>query len=135
MIAGICLQGDIEKAARRKIKKGGQPILRRPGFLKDLIEWVLFSAWLPDDNEFHYFWTHILERMEGALAGDFNEPLFAMYLRKNIFIIKNGLITAQWRSGLGSVPLGFTTYAPNAAEVSIHIPFSFFLSLSESFCF
>ena len=94
-------------------------MLRRPGFLKEITDWVLFSAWLPDDKEFHYFWTHILERMEGNLKSDFNEPRFATYLRTNIFTISNGLISAQWRTGLRSVALGFTTYAPNAAEVSV----------------
>ena len=58
-----------------------------------------------------------LEHAEKA-RGDYNEPDFAAYLKKNIFEINDGVILAAWCSGIGAVPLGFTTYAPNAIEVS-----------------
>ena len=50
--------------------------------------------------------------------GDWDEPIFAAYLKKHIFDIEDGVIRAAWCCGIGAVPLGFTTYAPNAIESS-----------------
>lgn len=47
---------------------------------------------------------------------DFNEPGMARYVSKHILDTTGPLIRASWNSGLGAVPLGFTTYAPNAIE-------------------
>ena len=49
---------------------------------------------------------------------DFNEPLMADYLRKNVLDCKAQFIRAPWCSGFGAVPLGLTTYAPNAIEAT-----------------
>ena len=56
--------------------------------------------------------------LENSETGDLNEPAFAEYLKRNMFDVKGGILRAAWCSGVGAVPLGFTTYAPNAIEVS-----------------
>ena len=80
-----CLQVDVKAAAKRKVKGSVFTLLRRRELLKEIIAWIDFSAWI-DEKEFHYLWTHVLQRMEGAEKGDFNEPDFAKYLRESIFI-------------------------------------------------
>lgn len=37
-------------------------------------------------------------------------------LKKHIFVMLGGRVRAFWQYGLGCVPLGYTTYAPNTAE-------------------
>ena len=88
----------MKAASRRTIKGSSDMLLRQRWLLKYIIQWINFSAWI-DDKEFHYFWEHILQRMEGdSQPGDLDEPHYAKYLRESIFIIRNGLLTAEWRS-------------------------------------
>ena len=48
--------------------------------------------------------------------GDLDEPEYAKYLEEEILDMSGDLIRASWQSGVGAVPLGFTTYATNAIE-------------------
>lgn len=77
----------------------------------------MFSAFLPSDLEFDVFWCSVLKRMLAkAVPTDWNEPEMAAYIRDYILDCSSEMITAAWASGLGSVPLGLTTYAPNCVE-------------------
>ena len=42
----------------------------------------------------------------------------ASYLEDHILTKDGPLISAPWRTGLGHIPLGFSTYAPNSMEVA-----------------
>lgn len=117
-----CLQhvkSDVKKEASKKDPASGQHRLKRSELLTDLISWIEFSAWLPSDLEFHTFWSHLLTRMKNCEEPtDFNEPAMAKYLAECIFDGSGPLLRSAWSTGLGLVPLGFTTYAPNAIESS-----------------
>ena len=56
----------------------------------------------------------------------------AEYLATEILDCTGPLIRASWASGLGCVPLGFTTYAPNSIEVTWRIIKGL---LDKSYCF
>ena len=82
----------------------------------------MFSSTLPSDEEFHAFWQNALTRLRGQKAPtDLREKRMAEYLEKNVLDVSGNLIRASWTFGLGIVPLGFTTYAPNAIEVQHRI--------------
>ena len=49
---------------------------------------------------------------------NFGEPSMVKYLRKHVLDAEFDVLSANWMSGLGSVPLGLTTYAPNCIERS-----------------
>ena len=96
------------------------------------------SAWFPSDLEFHVFWQECFNRMQSsAKRSDWNEPLLAEYMKKNLFNITSGYYRAPWQSGLGAVPLGFTTYATNAIERSHRLikhlmdPNLYYISVAE----
>ena len=116
-----CLQHvkkNVKAAAKERTgDKKGLSRLRNLGLLDSIIEWVEFSAWLPSDHEFDAFWRSILDRMRNARCEtDWDEPDMASYLETHILDCSADLIKASWNSGYGAVPLGFTTYAPNAVE-------------------
>ncbi len=115
-----CLQhtkSDIRAAAFKKDEETGKVRLRQAEMCPVIIEWVEFSAWLPNDLEFDCFWWHILLRMSSSGAPtDFDEPAMARYLATFILCCQGNIIRAAWASGFGAVPLGFTTYAPNCIE-------------------
>ena len=117
-----CLQhtkNNIGKEAKKKDEATGKTRLEKHELLSVIIDWIEFSAWLPSDEEFHAFWSSVFQRMEASgNPTDFDEPLMAQYLKANIFNMDGPFIRATWQYGLGSVPLGFTTYAPNAIERS-----------------
>ena len=54
-------------------------------------------------------------------GGDLDESEYADYLEAEILNMSGDLIRASWQSGVGAVPLGFTTYAPNAIETTWRI--------------
>ena len=55
--------------------------------------------------------------MEGSTEKHhFAEPQMAKFLRKHILDTSGELIRAAWSMGLGAVPPGLTTYAPNTIE-------------------
>lgn len=49
----------------------------------------------------------------------------AAYMEANILTVNETGFSAPWRSGLGTVPLGFSSYAPNAIECSHRVAKSF----------
>ena len=100
-------------------KASGKTLLQNMELLPVIIDFIEFSAGLPSDEEFHCLWSSIFQRMRSKEEKtDWNEPEMEKYLRKNIFESEGEYITASWRSGICDVPLGYTTYAPNAIEVS-----------------
>ena len=115
-----CLQHvkkNVQKAARSKHLISGAQLLARQELLPEIIRWIDFSAWLPSDLEFSVFWADVVSRLQSSeLPTDFGEAGFAEYLGKNILVLDTEGIRAHWASGLGAVPLGYTTYAPNAIE-------------------
>ena len=76
----------------------------------------------PCTRQHCFSWTEdgkLKIEMFGEHSVYWNEPDMAKYLREHIFVETNGgLLDAPWRCGLGCTPLGFTSYAPNAIEVS-----------------
>ena len=63
----------------------GKARLQNRELLGPLIQWLEFSAWLPNDLEFDTMWKSILRRLESSEAEtDFNEPQMAAYLRHSI---------------------------------------------------
>ena len=107
------------KGAAAAKDEAGLPRLRRTELRPLLLEWLMFSSWLPSDIEFDVFWRSILERMRNSrCATDFREPAMAEYIASHILDAGGPLLRAPWASGLGCVPLGYTTYAPNAIEAT-----------------
>ncbi len=97
-----------------------------------IVDWVEFAATLPEDFDFDCFWESVLQRMAGNThAPDFREPAMAQYLRKHILDDSGAFLRAPWRCGLGSVLLGFTTYATNAVEVSHRVVSGLLRSFGE----
>ena len=45
-----------------------------------------------------------------------DEPEYAEYLEAELLEMSGEFIRASWQTGIGAVPMGFTTYAPNAIE-------------------
>ena len=117
-----CLQhvrNDVKAESRKRDEVTGKPRLNNTELLEPTIEYMDFTAWLPSDLEFHTFWWNYLKRAEASSAPtDFNEPRFANYLKTHIFDVSGPLIKALWSTGLGAVPLGMTTFAPNSIEVT-----------------
>jgi hypothetical protein len=113
------VKSNVKFAASKKDEVSGQTRLKRKELLAVILEWIDFSAWLPTDTEFDCFWRSVLQRMKSSSAPtDFDEPDMARYLERNIFDTTAGILRATWSCGLGCVPYGITTYAPNAIEVS-----------------
>jgi len=108
---------DIEKAAKTKDPTTGALRLRCQGLLPKLTDFVQFTAFIDNDREFSVCWDSWIGRMNG----DWNEQAMATYLTTYILERDGDVWRAAWASGLGSVPPGFTTYAPNAAEVNNRI--------------
>ena len=115
-----CLQHvkkNIKAEAARKDPATGQRRLDNTELANVIVTWIEFSAWLPDWDEFDAFWREAFKRMENSASStDWNEPAMAKYLKEHIFDMAGPLIKAYWVCGLGAVPLGFTTFAPNAIE-------------------
>ena len=51
------------KTAAYSKDKQGRTRLKKVGLWKDIEEWIQFSAWLPDWEEFTLYWRHILESL------------------------------------------------------------------------
>ena len=116
-----CLQHtktNIDTESKKKDDITGLPRLKRGELLPVIKDWVEFSGkYLPSDLEFTTFWSSILDRMESSGSStDFNEPAMAAYIKKHILVNSGNSIYALWQGGLGAVPLGMTTYAPNCIE-------------------
>ena len=91
--------------------------LSRPDLLGVLVESVQFSAWLPSREEFNVYWRYLVRRLSSRKPKfGWGELLMARYLVDHILITTSEVWTAEWWSGLGAVPLGITTYAPNCIE-------------------
>ena len=116
----ICeVKNNVTTESARKSKATGQARLTNAELRPVLLEFIQWSAALPSQLEFHVVWRSILERMEKKeCSTDWNEPDMAKYIREHILVETSGLLDAPWRCGLGCTPLGFTSYAPNAIEVS-----------------
>ena len=100
-------------------KRTGQPRLKDPGMKKVLDDYMLCSATFGCDLEFHTFWESVLDRLENdRCSTDWNEPMMAKYIGKNLLHDSSGTWRAPWQSGYASVPPGFTCYAPNTIEVT-----------------
>lgn len=116
-----CLQHaktNARAAAAGRDKASGKTLLGNGELLDVILEWLQFTATLPSDEEFHAFWSSCFARMEGKSAPtDFGEKKFAKYLKKNLFNDSGPLWTAPWCCGLGLLPPGITTFAPNSIEV------------------
>ena len=109
----------VVKGEAAKKDDDGLPRLKRMELRAVIREWLMFAAWLPSDIEFHCFWDSILDRMRNSRCStDFDEPKMAAYLEQHILDGSGDLWRAPWACGLGCVPLGFTTYAPNAIETT-----------------
>ena len=109
---------NVKDEAKTRDKTTGQPRLRNGELLPVILSFIMFSAFLPSDIEFTALWHHVFTRMAAKDSEtDWNEPEMLSYLKSHIFhIADDGYIRAFWQSGLGCVPLGMTTYAPNAVE-------------------
>ena len=81
-----------------------------------LTDFLQCSAFLPSTLEFSCFWTTVLERLQAPAPDGWGEPAMHDYLLKYLLSKNGDVLTATWRSGFGTVPLGFSTYAPNAVE-------------------
>ena len=91
--------------------------LRKPKMLDYFDKFLITSNWFPNDLEFDVFWRSVLGRCKAnRKKTDFNEPEMAEYLEKNILDCSGPYIRAPWICGLGAVPFGFTTWAPNCIE-------------------
>ena len=118
-MCSLQVKRNVKTESSRRCKASGSPRLGNSEFLPILLDFVEFSATLPNDNEFAVFWDSVLARMKAdQVTTDFNEPRMATYLEENIFTINETGISSPWRSGLGTVPLGYSSYAPNAIESS-----------------
>ena len=119
-----CLQhvkSDVRVEAKRKDEVTGRTRLQNAELLPEIEGLIEFAAFLPKDVEQSAFFRSILTRMQSSTAKtDWNEPEFAKYLGKHILDTKcsDGLIHATFASGLGAIPLGITTFAPNTMERS-----------------
>jgi hypothetical protein len=116
------LRGNVKAAAASQDPTSKEKRLQKLDLRGDLDEWIVFSAFLPNDEEFIAFWSHILERLKhNEFNGDLDEPAMAKYLEEHVLDVSGDLIKATGCSGLGTTPLGFTSYAPNSIEVSHRI--------------
>ena len=115
-----CLQHvktNVKAEAKKRDDVTGLRRLKDPELISPIIDWIETSAWFPSDLEFDTFWRSVFGRMESAESPtDFAEPAMAAYLKDHIFDCTGTFIRATWAYGLGAVPLGLTTYAPNAIE-------------------
>ena len=102
------MKSNVKAEARQRCKATGASRLKKQELLALIISWIEATASFPSDAEYNAFWSHILSRMDASEKhADFSEPEMGKYVRKEI-------INSPWRCGLGCVPLGFTTFAPNA---------------------
>ena len=117
-----CLQHtktNVKTEAKKKDEVTGKARLANTELARVIVDWVEFSAALPNDLEFHVFWASILRRMESSRSSsttNFEEAAMAKYLKDHILDMSGPCIRASWQCGLGAVPMGFTTYAVNAIE-------------------
>ena len=60
-----CLQHtrDNAKSACFVKDREGRTRLKKLALVKDIDKWILFSAWLPNEEEFTIYWRHILARL------------------------------------------------------------------------
>ena len=78
---------------------------------------MVASATFPNDVEFHTFWSSFIKRCEASeKKSNWSEPEVATYFKKSILNCSTDMIRAPWVSGLGAVPVGYSTYAANAEE-------------------
>ena len=109
---------NIRQAASSRDKASGKTLLKNGELLDVIIDWVQFTATLPSHEEFTAFWTSCFARMESKTRPtDFGEKKMAKYMKKNLFNEDGHLWTAPWCCGLGLLPPGITSFAPNAIEV------------------
>ena len=75
---------NIREESGRRDSVSGRLRLRNRELLGALIDWVMFTAFLPSDVEFHTFWSSVICRMEfEEKETDSAEPEMAAYLRKH----------------------------------------------------
>jgi hypothetical protein len=97
----------------------GERRLSNHELLPVLVSFLLQSAWFPRNVEFSVFWQSVLSRLKGQqLETDWKEGRMATYLEQNLLQETPGGFSASWRSGIGVVPLGFSTFSSNAQERS-----------------
>ncbi|CAE7269031.1 unnamed protein product [Symbiodinium sp. CCMP2456] len=106
--------------AKKRDPATGETRLKNQELLPILTDLLQHSSWLPSGIEFTALWKSALLRLrEDEAPTDWGEPLLAAYLEANLLQVSpDGSISATWRSGLGCVPPGFTTFAPNSIERS-----------------
>jgi len=109
------VKGNIKGAA--KAKEDGKIRVRCGELRAQLIDWVEFTFCLEKGPQFQTFWGSALDRMEhNRCMTDFNVPLMAASLRKNILALDEPPFMAPWCTGYGCAPRGFTGYAVNCIE-------------------
>ena len=115
-----CLQHtkeNLKEEARRRDPASGEPRLKNVELGPMLKDWLVQSAFLPSSLEFTTFWDCVLARLRASgKPTDWHEPVIAAYIEKHLLMPGAAGFTALWRSGYGSVPSGFSTYASNTLE-------------------
>ena len=83
----------MKKEAKKKNKEGVRRLsAENRGLLGPIIDWIEFSASLPDGPERTAFWQSILDRMKSdRCETDWNEPEMADYLAKFILVLTGDL--------------------------------------------
>jgi hypothetical protein len=108
---------NLRQAARKRCPSCGERRLRNDEFLNVLVTFLLQSAFLPSSLEFNVFSSSVISRLRGTeKESDWHEPDMALYIQENLLQEGPDGFTAAWRTGLGIVPVGFTTYSSNAQE-------------------
>ena len=91
-----------------------EPRLKNQELLPVLSEFLEGSAFLPSTTEFSTFWAAVLGRLRSE--DGWAEEKMHDYLLSNLLSQEGDVLSSSWRSGLGSVPVGYSTYAPNSIE-------------------
>ena len=108
-----------QDAARSRDKVTGHSFFRNAELLPCLVEWVMWSAFLPSSEEFDAFWSSVFARMSSSKTKtDFNEKKFAKYMKNSLFDLSGPLLRVSWECGLGVCPPGGSTLTPNTIESS-----------------
>ena len=117
-----CLQHtktNLKAAAATRDRETGQRRLENSEMTPVLVSFLLQSAFLPSSCEFTVFWESVLSRLRGVESDtDWKEPRMAQYIEQSLLQQGPNGYTSAWRSGLGVVPTGFSTYSSNAQERS-----------------